>query len=85
MKPIMVHVPRGDWYAVWHGGEYIDIFADPDSAQAAADGGYPEHDAVHTINTTGHSIGDDPEALLHEAQEWADEFGSDYRRNGWGA
>ncbi|MET9360436.1 hypothetical protein ABZX93_05960 [Streptomyces sp. NPDC006632] len=83
--PIVVHVERGDWYGVWQGGEYINVYPDEENARLEADGGNPQT-SVHSINTTGDTIGDDPEEYVRkEVQEWADEDGGEYRANGWGA
>ncbi|MFC9505458.1 hypothetical protein [Streptomyces sp. NPDC057002] len=84
-QPIVVHIERGDWYGVWHGGEYINLYADRQNADLDANGGNAQN-CVHSLNTTGLEVGDDPEAFVRgEVQEWADESGGDYRNAGWGA
>ncbi|MFF1693076.1 hypothetical protein ACFVXC_05540 [Streptomyces sp. NPDC058257] len=81
-KPVLVHVQsHGDWYGVWHGREYINVFTDEDVAKNAAISGNLDG-AVHVINTSLDGPSGDPEAYVREQVEaWAAEDGADFRAN----
>ncbi|MFE9833978.1 hypothetical protein ACFYP4_02345 [Streptomyces sp. NPDC005551] len=58
-EPIVVD--KDGFWAVWHGGEYIDIFRSERGANQSARGENPDdgHHAVSMTNTTGDEF--DPE------------------------
>jgi hypothetical protein len=71
------------WAATWHGGEYIDVFATEDAAQADARGEMATGVAV--INTTGDTVGETREEweayVRDELMAWVRTDAADYTAN----
>jgi hypothetical protein len=81
-EPIVVEA--AGWWATWHGGEYIDVFAAEEGARLDAAGeNTGDFPSVSVINTTGDEVDeDDPEQYVKdELRAWARREGADTRAN----
>lgn len=75
-----VSVEYDGWYAVWTGGEYIEVY--PSDPGPQLDAGV---DAVHVISTVGDEFDpEDPDDYVRsELRSWVREDSGAYIANGW--
>ncbi|MFE6739855.1 hypothetical protein [Streptomyces tubercidicus] len=79
-EPIVVE--HGGWYAVWGGGEYINIFTSEIGAKQSARDENPDdgHHAVAVVNTEGDEFDpEEPEDYVRtELRDWIRREGQYY-------